>query len=61
MPKLYIEVSGGVVSGVYSNASTEVVLVDHDDIYSENESDVKRIEQFQHDISGPDFTELTIN
>lgn len=75
MPKLYIEVSGGVVCGVYSNAATEVVLVDHDNIKSNSltedteqdfnlelsDDDKKLLAEFEQDKMSPGFAELAIS
>jgi hypothetical protein len=62
MPRLYIEVMGGVVMNVYSNAATEVVLIDHDDLDSEsNESDARLLDEYDKDKNSGGFAELKID
>lgn len=74
MPRLYIEVSGGLVCGVYSNAATEVILVDYDNIKSNSlnedteldidpplsDDDQKLLAEFEQDKNSPGFAELVI-
>lgn len=67
MPRLYIEMLGGVVCGVYSNAATEVVLIDHDNLEADatDEDNItaktKLLAEFEQDKMSPGFAELAIN